>query len=161
MMVPSDCDNRDERFGWTGDSALTADEASVNFDLSSFYDNWARMLDDSSQNGAVSSWVPGGPGHSSPPAGASADASWGSAFPSVVYAQYKWQGDVLGPLQRWKGVTRFIDNEYSRTKTGDCSRICCTNPFPARTRIKPVVKTATTEVLQNAFRYQAHFHRSW
>ena len=43
MMVPSDCDNRDERFGWTGDSALTADEASVNFDLSSFYDNWARM----------------------------------------------------------------------------------------------------------------------
>lgn len=28
MMVPSDCDNRDERFGWTGDSALTADEAS-------------------------------------------------------------------------------------------------------------------------------------
>jgi alpha-L-rhamnosidase len=110
-----DCDNRDERFGWTGDSALTADEASVNFDLSSFYDSWARMLDDSSQNGAVSSWVPGGPGHSSPPAGGSADASWGSAFPSVVYAQFKWQGDTVGPLARWKGVTRFIDNEYSRT----------------------------------------------
>jgi hypothetical protein len=30
------------RFGWTGDSALTADEASNNFDLSSFYANWVR-----------------------------------------------------------------------------------------------------------------------
>ena len=75
------------------------------------------MLDDSSQNGAVACWVPGGPGHGSPPAGGSCDASWGSAFPSVVYAQFKWQGDVLAPLKRWEGVTRFVDNEYSRTKT--------------------------------------------
>ena len=98
------------------------------------------MLDDSSQNGAVACWVPGGPGHSSPPAGGSCDASWGSAFPSVVCetataapaifqrgrltqpllptdAQFKWQGDVLAPLKRWEGVTRFVDNEYSRTKT--------------------------------------------
>jgi alpha-L-rhamnosidase len=40
-----DCDQRDERFGWTGDSALTADEAALNFDLTSFYTNWIRMLD--------------------------------------------------------------------------------------------------------------------
>lgn len=118
MMVPSDCDNRDERFGWTGDSALTADEASLNFDLSSFYDNWARMLDDSSQNGAVACWVPGGVGHSSPPAGGSCDASWGSAFPSVVYALVKWSGDVLAPQRYWKGLSRFVDNEYSRISGG-------------------------------------------
>jgi alpha-L-rhamnosidase len=90
MMIPSDCDNRDERFGWTGDSALTADEASVNFDLSAFYDSWARMLDDGSQDGQVPCWIPGGPGHAG-----GCDASWGSAFPSVVYAQFKWQGAGL------------------------------------------------------------------
>ena len=84
MMVPSDCDNRDERFGWTGDAALTADEANVNFDLSSFYTNWARMLDDGSQDGQVPSWVPGGPGHHG-----GSDASWMSAFPSAVYAIFK------------------------------------------------------------------------
>ena len=115
MMVPSDCDNRDERFGWTGDSSLTADEASLNFDLSSFYDNWARMLDDSAQNGAVACWVPGGVGHSSPPAGGSCDASWGSAYPSVVWALVKWSGDVLAPQRYWTGLARFIDNEYGRT----------------------------------------------
>lgn len=117
MMVPSDCDQRDERFGWTGDSALTADEAANNFDLASFYDSWGRMLDDSSQNGAVSCWVPGGVGHSSPAAGSSCDASWGSAFPSVVYALFKWSGDTVAPRRRWTGLTRFIDNEHSHVLT--------------------------------------------
>eukprot|EP01047_Picozoa_sp_COSAG01_P094343 COSAG01_NODE_25277_length_750_cov_0.990783_1_plen_106_part_10 len=44
-MVPTDCDNRDERLGWTGDSALSSVEASLNYDMGAFYDNWARMLD--------------------------------------------------------------------------------------------------------------------
>jgi hypothetical protein len=109
MMVPSDCDNRDERFGWTGDAALTADEANVNFDLTSFYANWARMLDDGSQDGQVPSWVPGGPGHHG-----GSDASWMSAFPSAVYALFKWNGDVLAPLARWHGLTRYIDTTYSK-----------------------------------------------
>ena len=41
-MVPTDCDNRDERLGWTGDSALSSDEASLNYDMGAFYHNWAR-----------------------------------------------------------------------------------------------------------------------
>ena len=45
VLYMQDCDQRDERFGWTGDSALTADEAALNFDLTSFYTNWIRMLD--------------------------------------------------------------------------------------------------------------------
>lgn len=114
MMIPSDCDNRDERFGWTGDSALTADEASVNFDLSSFYDNWARMIDDGSQDGNVPCWIPGGPGHNG-----GCDASWGSAFPSVVYAQFKWQGDVLGPVARWPGLRRYIETTAARVTGGN------------------------------------------
>lgn len=124
------------------------------------------MLDDSSQNGAVSSWVPGGPGHSSPAAGASADASWGSAFPSVVYAQYKWQGDVLGPLQRWKGVTRFIDNEYSRTKTGDHESMSRADAKPLlllnQVQIQNPGQLGNADALRaNAFRNQAHLHRAW
>ena len=33
MMIPTDCDNRDERLGWTGDSALSSVEASLNYDM--------------------------------------------------------------------------------------------------------------------------------
>jgi alpha-L-rhamnosidase len=122
MMVPTDCDNRDERFGWTGDSALTADEAALNFDLSSFYRNWLQMLDDSSQNGAISCWVPGGKGHASPGAGSGCDASWQSAYPSVAFALMHWYGDLDAPAAHWKGLTRWMDNSYAQAK-GDVTKI--------------------------------------
>ena len=41
MMIPTDCDQRDERLGWTGDSALTSEEALSQFDLGAFFHNWA------------------------------------------------------------------------------------------------------------------------
>jgi alpha-L-rhamnosidase len=36
MMVPTGCDQRSERQGWTGDSGVTADEVSLNFDMGGF-----------------------------------------------------------------------------------------------------------------------------
>eukprot|EP00729_Bicosta_minor_P017734 gene17734-15375_t len=77
-----------------------------------FYGQASNLM----MNGAVACWVPGGVGHSSPRAGGSCDASWGSAFPSVVYALTHWNGDVLAPTRYWTGLTRFVDNEYSRTR---------------------------------------------
>jgi alpha-L-rhamnosidase len=47
---PSDCPQRDERMGWTGDSALTAEEMALNFDASAFLTQWAHTLDDSMNN---------------------------------------------------------------------------------------------------------------
>jgi hypothetical protein len=34
------------RLGWTGDSALTSEEALSQFDLGAFYHNWAKMIDE-------------------------------------------------------------------------------------------------------------------
>jgi len=48
MMIPTDCDQRDERLGWTGDSALTAHEASLNYDMGAFFHNWAQVHQDPS-----------------------------------------------------------------------------------------------------------------
>jgi alpha-L-rhamnosidase len=102
MMVPTDCDQRDERYGWTGDSAVTADEAAQNFDLGSFFHNWLRMIDDSSPKGAVPCWVPGGPG-AGRGGGTGCDATWTSAFPSVAFAMYHWNGDITAPQKYWSG----------------------------------------------------------
>jgi hypothetical protein len=117
QMVPTDCDQRDERYGWTGDAAITADEAAQNFDLGAFYSNWLRMLDDSSQKGAVPCWVPGGPG-AGRGGGLGCDATWSSAFPSVAFALYHWNGDITAPRKHWAGLTRFIDKEYHTTGNG-------------------------------------------
>jgi alpha-L-rhamnosidase len=111
MMVPTDCDQRDERYGWTGDSALTAEEASNNFDLGAFYHNWLQMIDESSPNGAVPDTIPRGPGAGNSPASKSADASWASVYPSVAYALLKYNGDTT-IVKHWEGLQRFIDNEW-------------------------------------------------
>ena len=58
MMIPTDCDQRDERLGWTGDSALASEEALSQFDMGAFYHNWAKMIDESSPNGAVADTIP-------------------------------------------------------------------------------------------------------
>ena len=105
----------------TSDMTSSQSKAAQNFDMGAFYHNWLRMLDDTSQNGAVPCWVPGGPGWKSPNAGGSCDASWGSAYPSVAYALFKWNGDVTAPQKYWTGLTRFIDNEY--IKTGNATHI--------------------------------------
>lgn len=46
MSVPTDCDQRDERKGWMGDAALSADEANHNFDMAAFYKNFLRSIRD-------------------------------------------------------------------------------------------------------------------
>jgi alpha-L-rhamnosidase len=117
MMIPTDCDQRDERFGWTGDSALTSEEALSNFDLGAFYHNWAAMIDECSPNGAVDDTIPHGPGAGNSPASHSADASWGSVFPSIVWGLLKYNGDItVGKY--WHGLTRFMDNEWAHIGNG-------------------------------------------
>jgi hypothetical protein len=32
-----------------------------------------------------------------------------------VYAQFKWNGDMIGPRARWHGVTRYIDTDWANT----------------------------------------------
>lgn len=47
--IPTDCPQRDERLGWTGDIALFAPTAAWNFDTSRFFDKW--LLDVKSEQG--------------------------------------------------------------------------------------------------------------
>lgn len=44
MSVPTDCDQRDERRGWMGDAALSAEEALFNFRMGAFYTHWVKMI---------------------------------------------------------------------------------------------------------------------
>ena len=48
----------------------------------------------------------------------SCDASWTSAYPSVLHAVLKYYGDLQTPQKHWSSLTRFLDNEYSRIVTG-------------------------------------------
>ena len=76
--VPTDCPNRDERKGWTGDAAVTAEEASYSFGLGAVHSRWlTQFVDVQAASGATNDFVPalGWFGAGSP--------NWQSAYPSV------------------------------------------------------------------------------
>lgn len=57
--VPTDCPQRDERLGWTGDAQVFVKAASYNFDVERFFRKWMRDLAaDQRENGAVGQVIP-------------------------------------------------------------------------------------------------------
>lgn len=103
LDVPTDCPQRDERLGWTGDAQVFCRTAAYNFDIIRFYNKWLFDLNDSqSADGKYPNVAPELP--QCEPAGASAWADAGIICPWVLYQCY---GDkrVLerhyGDMKKW------------------------------------------------------------
>jgi len=53
LDLPTDCPQRDERFGWTGDAQIYVHCATLNADVAAFYTKWLRELMESQQPSGV------------------------------------------------------------------------------------------------------------
>ncbi|MBK1876457.1 alpha-L-rhamnosidase [Pelagicoccus mobilis] len=53
LEIPSDCPQRDERLGWTGDAQVFIPTAAFNFDVSSFFSQWIDALNDGQTAGGA------------------------------------------------------------------------------------------------------------
>ncbi|NJK85138.1 MAG: hypothetical protein HC906_03395 [Bacteroidales bacterium] len=59
LDVPTDCPQRDERMGWTGDAQAFASTAMFNFNSAAFYTKWLKDVEiDQNENGSVPFVVP-------------------------------------------------------------------------------------------------------
>lgn len=59
LEIPTDCPQRDERLGWTGDADIFAAAAAFNMDVNAFFRKWLRDLREAQRaDGAVSCIVP-------------------------------------------------------------------------------------------------------
>jgi alpha-L-rhamnosidase len=59
LDIPTDCPQRDERFGWTSDAVSYFPTAAFNFDVSSFYQNWFENLFEAQRiDGALPPFAP-------------------------------------------------------------------------------------------------------
>ena len=60
LDMPTDCPQRDERLGWTGDAQVFAPTACFNMDTRMFYDKFLHdlRLDQVKNNGAVANYLP-------------------------------------------------------------------------------------------------------
>ena len=105
VSVPTDCPQRDERLGWTGDAQAFAPTASTLFDAEAFWMSWLRDLDiEQDDTLGVSSVVPDMVLDGEMRFGR---AGWADAATIVPWAVYESYGDraVLsaqsGSMRRW------------------------------------------------------------
>jgi alpha-L-rhamnosidase len=88
--VPTDCPQRDERLGWTGDIQVFSPTATFLFDSAGFLTNWlADLAADQMKDGSVPFVVPDVLWQPGPAA-----AAWGDAATVVPWVVYQRTGDV-------------------------------------------------------------------
>ena len=88
--VPTDCPQRDERLGWTGDCEVFARTACTNMDSALMLTEWLKDLAcDQRSDGAVTYVVPNVLGEK-----AAGGAAWGDAAVIVPWTIYQCYGDL-------------------------------------------------------------------
>jgi len=89
LDVPTDCPQRDERLGWTGDAQAFARTATFNFGVNNFFSKWLKdVAADQQPNGSVPFVVPNVLG-----AGSVASAGWADAATIIPWNMYLAYGD--------------------------------------------------------------------
>ena len=93
LDMPTDCPQRDERLGWTGDAQVFAPTASFFMDTKAFYRKflWDMRGDQVKNDGAVAAYLPCIPG-SIPNSGAAAWADAAAFIPMTVYDAFGDKG---------------------------------------------------------------------
>lgn len=94
VEIPTDCPQRDERMGWTGDIAVFAPTACFNFDISRFIKKWLTDVKaEQLPTGGIPNTVPA-QGYGFPATMPSMAIDWwGDACVLVPWAQYMAAGD--------------------------------------------------------------------
>ncbi len=124
LDVPTDCPQRDERMGWTGDAQVFAPTAAFNFDVAGFYTKWTKDLAaDQLPDGKVPHVIPDvlkGGGGSTAWADAALIVPWTTylvyADKRILEEQYPSMVAWVGFMQKqagddnlWTGGTHFGD----------------------------------------------------
>lgn len=106
FTLPTDCPQRNERMGWTGDAQAYTRTATYNSDVYAFFRQWMRSLRaDQSTEGGIGSTIP--EYSRERPTGFADGTTWGAAVcmvPWQLYSQYAdWQivEDNLDAMVRW------------------------------------------------------------
>ena len=105
LDVPTDCPQRDERLGWTGDAQAFARTATFNMQVNNFFSKWLKDLAaDQQPNGSVPFVIPNVLG-----AGAGAACGWADAATIIPWTMYVAYGDKriledqYPSMQAWLG----------------------------------------------------------
>ena len=90
LDVPTDCPQRDERLGWTGDAQVFSRTASYNMDVKNFFSKWLKDISaDQREDGAVPYVIPNVLGKN-----AAGSAGWADVITIIPWNMYLAYGDT-------------------------------------------------------------------
>ncbi|HEY0747002.1 MAG TPA: family 78 glycoside hydrolase catalytic domain [Steroidobacteraceae bacterium] len=113
VEVPTDCPQRDERLGWTGDAQVFAATAAFNMDVEGFFSKWLKDLAaDQLETGSVPFVVPDVLSTEDRPIGGA--AGWGDAATVIPWEMYLAYGDQRVLEQQYPSMRRWVEYEQSR-----------------------------------------------
>jgi alpha-L-rhamnosidase len=105
--VPTDCPQRDERLGWTGDLQVFAPSAAFLYDCAGFLDSWlADLAADQYPDGGVPFVVPM---PSAEPFGSGTAAAWADAAVIVPWVCYHRFGDAGVLARQYTSMTAYVE----------------------------------------------------
>ncbi|WP_340114185.1 glycoside hydrolase family 78 protein [Maribellus mangrovi] len=112
LDVPTDCPQRDERLGWTGDAQVFSMTAGFNFNVAPFYTKWEKDIAlDQLDNGKVPNVIPdvlnGGGGAT----------GWADAVAIIPWTVYKIYGDTRMMEESYPAIQKWIG--YMQSRAGE------------------------------------------
>ncbi|MDI1304420.1 MAG: family 78 glycoside hydrolase catalytic domain [bacterium] len=116
LDVPTDCPQRDERLGWTGDAEVFSRTAAYNFNVDQFFAKWLiDVAADQKENGAVPFVVPNALKGSSfdMPVGA---AGWSDASIIIPYNMYVSFGDKEVVERQYPSMKAYLNYVHGAAK---------------------------------------------
>ena len=113
LDVPTDCPQRDERLGWTGDAQVFVRTASLNFDVERFFKKWLHDLAaDQGRDGCVPHVIP----NISDDMGGS--SAWSDAAVICPWEIYRTYGDKAVLEEQFDSMKAWIDWMRERSENG-------------------------------------------
>jgi alpha-L-rhamnosidase len=116
LWIPTDCPQRNERVGWSGDTQLFANTALYNMDAASFLENWMDMLvqcQETYGDGAFTSTAPSGRYASF--RGFVGNGGWADAGIVVPWTVWQMTGDTFIIEKNYAAMNRHMDWIYAQT----------------------------------------------
>lgn len=117
LDIPTDCPQRDERLGWTGDAQVFIRTASYNFDVENFFEKWlADLACDQSEEGEIPSFCPNVLYHKKGYKEWCSASAWGDAACICPWQLYLTYGNRKILARQFESMKNWVRFSFKRSK---------------------------------------------
>lgn len=109
--IPTDCPQRDERLGWTGDAQVFAPTSIFNADVHAFWASWLQSLRETQlKNGGIPFVVPDVLKNNQVSSG------WGDAAVIIPWEIYNYTGDIGVLEENYEMMKKWVEHHKETSK---------------------------------------------